>query len=249
MRASLLRRLPGRLEVATSKMMPVQAALRSLSSSPAKIVVPTIEEAKEMPRYVTELTGEQLLLLSEQGGHLDASRERLRREIMAIDNIEYTETTPIMLQIADTCKGEQLKLKTPYYVGIYTALVAGWASLPLVFHYKSASMFNDYFVTADPPEVGAYDTWLEVGSWSWGWMEPPLGTISFFLLCIQFAREQRMSIGGKAMDAIMEDKQAAHLAAQFGKYDGPALRQYAQCIAMIDDTDAIREEHARVVGS
>jgi hypothetical protein len=28
------------------------------------------------------------------------------------------------------------------------------------------------------------------GSWTWSWMEPPLGHISFFLLCLQFARNQ-----------------------------------------------------------
>jgi hypothetical protein len=32
------------------------------------------------------------------------------------------------------------------------------------------------------------ETWLEVGSWSWNWMEPPLGQISFFLLCLQYSR-------------------------------------------------------------
>ena len=29
------------------------------------------------------------------------------------------------------------------------------------------------------------ETILEVGSWTWGWMEPPLGQLSFFLLTLQ----------------------------------------------------------------
>ena len=151
-----------------------------------------------------------------------------------------------MLSISSAVKSGQLALKAPYHASIYTALIAGWASLPLVFHYGSASLFNDFFVTADPPDVGEADTWLEVGSWSWGWMEPPLGTISFFLLCVQFAREQRMSIGGKAMQSMMEEKQALAMSLKFAKYDGPALRGYAAAIALIDDEANILEEHARI---
>ena len=30
---------------------------------------------------------------------------------------------------------------------------------------------------------------LEIGSWSWNWMEPPLGTISFVILSFQLARD------------------------------------------------------------
>ena len=32
------------------------------------------------------------------------------------------------------------------------------------------------------------ETWLEVGAWTWNWMEPPLGTITFVLLCMQLSR-------------------------------------------------------------
>lgn len=49
---------------------------------------------------------------------------------------------------------------------------------------------------------------LEVGSWSWNWMEPPLGTISFFLLCMQFAREQRVNIGIKPFTERLKLHQA-----------------------------------------
>ena len=44
-------------------------------------------------------------------------------------------------------------LTSPYHVGIWSAQIAGFASLPLVFHYGIASKFNDVFVTADPPDV------------------------------------------------------------------------------------------------
>ena len=73
--------------------------------------------------------------------------------------------------------------KLPYQLSLYSALIAGWASIPLVFSRPIAERFNDMCVAGGPPpdDVGL-DTWLEVGSWTWSWMEPPLGTISFFLL-------------------------------------------------------------------
>ena len=87
------------------------------------------------------------------------------------------------------------------------------------------------------------DTWLEVGSWSWNWMEPPLGTISFFLLCVQFAREQRMSIGGKAMTERMQDYQAEKLTAAFPQSDETIVRQFAASIALVDSTEDVKLEH------
>ena len=39
--------------------------------------------------------------------------------------------------------------------------------------------------------------WLEVGSWTWGWNEPVLGTVSFVLLAFQFARNQMVNLGAR----------------------------------------------------
>lgn len=39
-----------------------------------------------------------------------------------------------------------------------------------------------------PRQEKDLETWLEVGAWTWNWMEPPLGTITFVLLCIQLSR-------------------------------------------------------------
>jgi len=152
-----------------------------------------------------------------------------------------------LLELSKCSVANQNLMKAPYLFSIYFALVAGWASLPLVFHFQTALVFNDWFVTADPPERGDADTWLEVGAWSWNWMEPPLGTISFFLLCIQFAREQRMSIGGQAMAEVMQQNQADHLRERFPRYAGAALQRYAVCIAMLDDSGDILAEHERLV--
>jgi len=129
--------------------------------------------------------------------HAGASRERFRREIMAVDGLEYTDTSDRLIEIASNIDFNDRALKAPAHLGIYTALLVGWGSIPLTFHYASAAKFNDLFVTADPPDIGDADTWLEVGTWAWNWMEPWGGTMSFFLLCMQFARDQYLSIGGK----------------------------------------------------
>ncbi len=37
-----------------------------------------------------------------------------------------------------------------------------------VFDLNTALWFNEYFVTADVAEPADLETWLEVGSWTWG---------------------------------------------------------------------------------
>jgi len=224
-------------------------AQRLLSSPPSKALpeeLPTIADAAGMPRHLSDLSGEQIYLLAESCAHHGAVRERLRREIMVIDGIEYAHTSKRLLEMGALIKGGHTMLKLPFEVGIWTSLIAGWASIPLVFHFSTAQLFNDKFVTADPPDVGEADTWLEVGSWSWGWMEPPLGTISFFLLCIQFAREQRFSIGGKPITERIQDQQADKMLKAFPQYDETIVRAYAASIALCDDSEHIAAEQARI---
>ena len=60
----------------------------------------------------------------------------------------------------------------------------------MVFDEKLALWFNEAYVTMEIPPQSDLDTWLEVGSWTWGWMEPPLGTISFVLLALQVRRNR-----------------------------------------------------------
>ena len=202
--------------------------------------IPTHEEARNMPRHVSELTGEGLYLLAEHGGHTDAVRERLRREIMAVDGIDYVDTSAVIMKMNEQNSEGLAMAKAPYQLAIYTALISGWASLPLVFHFPTASVFNDYCVTAEAPEVGAADTALEVGSWSWGWMEPPLGTISFFLLCIQFAKEQRVNLGQKPLTENLREQMGARLVVQYPQYAPTIVRAYSEATAMIDDASSHR---------
>jgi hypothetical protein len=206
--------------------------------------VPTLEDAKAMPRHISDLTGDQLYVLSEGSGHMAATRERLRRDIMVVDQVDYVATKTRLMEMSAMVASNHALFKAPYQLGIISAIIGGWASLPLVFYYPSASLFNDLFVTCDPPEVGDADTWLEVGAWSWNWMEPPLGTISFFLLCMQFAREQRVNIGTQPFTERVKSYQAEQLVAAFPQYDPCIVRAYATCIALQSDMEDIEREQA-----
>jgi hypothetical protein len=42
---------------------------------------------------------------------------------------------------------------------------------------------------------------LEVGTWTWNWMEPPLGQLSFFLLTLQLVRAHMGNLGVKPYTA------------------------------------------------
>ena len=135
--------------------------------------------------------------MSAQGGCLGASRERLAREIMIVDNVSHEDALEVVRGMArKNVEGLTMSL-LPYNLGIGTAYVAAYVSIPAVFSLEFAKAFNEVAVTTDVPQASDLDTMLEVGSWTWNWMEPPLGTISFFLLCLQFARDQKVNIGQK----------------------------------------------------
>jgi hypothetical protein len=65
---------------------PRQAFARCCSSMPtvtraAGCPLPTVEEARQMPRHISELPNDALFTLAEGSGHAGAIRERLRREV------------------------------------------------------------------------------------------------------------------------------------------------------------------------
>ena len=99
----------------------------------------------------------------------------------------------------------------PYKLAIATAVSAGVLSIPMIFHLDTVLWFNEGFVTSDVPEDKDLETPLEVGSWAWNWMEPPLGQISFFLLCMQFARAQMENLGKKPVTEWYKTKRAERL--------------------------------------
>ena len=230
--------------LARQRIAPLLSAPRACSSGMAAGANggskggPTREMVREMPRHISELSGEMLFLMTKtQGGSLIASRERLRRDIMWVDDVDYEAAGGRIVEIARYGTGESALLKAPYYAGWVTAQAAGWASIPLVFSLELAMSFNRHYVMAPLPDEGGTDTLLEVGIWTWQWMEPPLGTFSFFLLCAQFGAQQRANLGIKPFTARLRSRKANQLCAAFPQYDRSILRDYAKAICF-DDADA-----------
>ena len=225
---SMLTRLASRRALAAPLLSARHLATRRVL--PAGTRIPTAEDAASLPRHVRELSGEALLILVKSGPEdSSAARERLLRDVMHIDGVKYEDAADKVEEMARYNYGRMGML--PYEVGIQTAITAGWLSIPLVFSYTVAKKFNDVFVTAEPPDVGEMDTILEIGSWTWGWMEPPLGTISFFLLCMQYSRDQRLNMGQKPYTEWYKSQRADRLAAAFPAYTTEIVRDYAKATA------------------
>jgi len=198
-------------------------------------------------RHISQLDGTGLYFLSKIEGtaQVDACRERLRREIMFIDGVDYDGATPKLLEMNKVNSAGLWQKKLPYQATFWTAQVSGWASLPLVFYVGLAKPFNQICVTTEVPEPEDLQTMLEVGMWTWNWMEPPLGTVSFFLLCMQFAREASNNMGAKTPVMRHKEYLAASLQQAFPMYNGDIVADYAKATAFDDDDDDIKLDYLK----
>jgi hypothetical protein len=187
----------------------------------------TLQEAKSMPKDYNEFSNDVLLSMVANNDQ-SAKEERLIREIMAVDNIEWSAAHSVFLEmVRENRKG--LGFATlPYKIGVLSAVTAGIASLPLVFDYNTVIWFNDAFVTTDVPEAKDLETPLEVGAWAWNWMEPPLGQISFFLLCMQFARAQLQNLDMKPYTEYVRSSRAKRLCNAFPRYDADVVSAFSE---------------------
>ena len=115
----------------------------------------------------------------------------------------------------------------PPQVGIVGVSIAAFATFPLCFDLNTSLVFNDQYVTTEVAQAKDLETWLEVGSWTWNWMEPPLGQLSFFLLCLQFSRAQMEKIGSKPFTHSLIAWRAQKLSSRFGEYRKDILEDYS----------------------
>jgi len=148
---------------------------------------------------------------------------------MAVDEVEWDEAILTLKHMHDMNSAGVLKRfgLLPYRVALFSATFGGAASFPLCFHYPTVHWFNDRFVTADVPEAKDLETWLEVGSWAWNWMEPPLGQLSFFILCCQVARNQFSNLGITPYTSYLKNARAARLCQSFSKYNARVVSDFA----------------------
>lgn len=172
------------------------------------------ETAKSMPREFEQMSNDTIVVLARMGDQ-EAREERLIREIMLCDDVSWEEAQPRFNEMMTANRKGMWLATFPYKVGLVTSVTGAVLSIPMVFDYNTILWFNEHYVTTgrllrpsspdrstinfshffslslhipDIPEPADLETWLECGAWAWNWMEPPLGTISFVLLALQFAR-------------------------------------------------------------
>merc|ERR1719420_788236 len=100
----------------------------------------------------------------------------------------------------------------------------------MVFCKPVAKWYGVQIVGEDLPEddIGQKEieelTTNQVGAWTWSWMEPMIGTASFVLLCLQFARAQSVKMNLRPYTESMLRWRANRVARQFPQYDGSMVR-------------------------
>eukprot|EP00615_Pteridomonas_danica_P007067 CAMPEP_0114340604 /NCGR_PEP_ID=MMETSP0101-20121206/8480_1 /TAXON_ID=38822 ORGANISM="Pteridomonas danica, Strain PT" /NCGR_SAMPLE_ID=MMETSP0101 /ASSEMBLY_ACC=CAM_ASM_000211 /LENGTH=229 /DNA_ID=CAMNT_0001473907 /DNA_START=23 /DNA_END=712 /DNA_ORIENTATION=- len=178
-------------------------------------------------REATQFDNDTLTVLALEGNE-DAVQERLIREIMAKDEVEWDDASKKFGEIEQAHRNGLAMAKLPYKVGIVCAVTAAFASFPLCFDLPTALWFNEHYVTTDVADPEDLETWLEVGTWTWNWMEPPLGQLSFFLLCLQYTRSQMERIGKKPFTTWLIKRRATALSAQYPQYHRTIVEDFSR---------------------
>ncbi|GMH57410.1 hypothetical protein TrST_g9623 [Triparma strigata] len=223
--------IASRFQAAPAVSRAFPTGFRALSSTtlPQK---PTIEEAKACPRQFYEMSNDMIIRLSAEG-IFEAIEERLVRDIMSVDECEWDVARSKFEEISAKNQEGMFLQTVPYYAGISVGLVGAFGSIPLCFELNTVHWFNEHYVTTEIPPPEDLETWLEVGSWAWNWMEPPLGQVSFFLLALQFARAQMENLGIKPYTAMMKSRRADKLVGAFPAYCPNLLRDFSKAQSLI----------------
>jgi len=172
------------------------------------------------------MSNENLIILAEQGSNL-ACFERLIRDVMRVDNVEYMEARSKAEEIKHHNRKHNMKYAAMNWVGIGCSSFCLVACVPMVFSKNTALYFNEHFVTSDVPPPQDLETFWEVGTWTWNWMEPALGTGSFMLLCLQLFRAQLINMNYKPWTAAVRQKRADHLCETYPQYTEDIVWDFA----------------------
>lgn len=191
---------------------------------------PSVAYSEKQPTHVCELSHQSLAELAMIGDHC-ARRERLLREVMAVDNISWGQAHEV-LNTFDRYNEKYYWIESmPYRIGITLAFVGGIASVLMVFWKPVAHWYGVNVAGEDlPDDIKDVDelTVNQVGTWTWGWMEPMIGVASFVLLCCQFTRAQVQKINMKTYSDRILQRRADRLAKAFPQYDKSMVRVWAK---------------------
>ena len=210
---------------ATSSKSAPSSHLLPLCSTISRGFAVSIQTAKEMPKTYNQMHNDLLLSMAILGDP-EARKERLVREIMAVDNVEWPEAEVQLQTMIASSKRGFFFATLPQRWGIVVSVTAAFASIPLIFDLDTVLWFNEAFVTADVPEDRDLETPLEVSIWSWQWMEPVIVQVSFFLLCMQYSRAQLKNLGARRYTQRFRHKRAARLVREYPQYNNNIVSSY-----------------------
>jgi len=195
-----------------------------------------------MPRGLSEISNESLIILAEQGMG-EACYERLIRDVMAVDNLEYMEAKAKAHDIKVFNRKHNMRYGAMNWLGMGFSSVCLVGCVPMVFSKSCALWFNQRFVTTDVPPPEDLETFWEVGSWTWNWMEPALGTGSFMLLCVQLFRAQLVNMNYEPWTAAIRTKRAEHLCAAYPQYTDDIVWDFAATSSLRRKKTSKKQDH------
>lgn len=206
------------------------------SKKPPGPKIPTLEQVLKQDYKddrVQGLSNQSIGILAAQEDYattLDAACERMRREIMRVDNVSWDEAE-MRLQGMNRIDRDLAVVRVgtvPHKVGIFIAIVAGFGCIPLIYSKKAVTWFNHKFVTMDVPEPEDLETMAEVSNWAWNWMEPATGLACTVLLALQFSRGQFNNLGYAPYTGWLRNRRAQQMALAFPQYNRRIVEQYSR---------------------
>lgn len=194
----------------------------------------TIEQAKCLTLDLERMDNHVLLGAALSSDSQSARAELLIRNIMATDEISRTDACYVFNVMRDYNQSMLWLYKVPYVIGVCAAFAAAVVSVPLTFHLDTAIWFNEIHVTADhaadPP-----DNWvLLIGKWTsrahgngGNYMGGLLGTPTFVLVTMQYARSKMYSLGWHPYGDYVRGSRAERLVSRYPMYNGRLLSLWA----------------------
>jgi hypothetical protein len=178
-----------------------------------------------MPTTYNDMSNEMLTIMAVDGDY-KAKQERLIRNIMAVDNVEWEQAHTKFIEIQSFNRAGLGIYKLPFYSGFTVAMLAGTISFPMIFHLDTVKWFNELYVTTEVPPPEDLETPLEVGGWAWNWMEPPLGQLSFAILCLQFARGQMLNLNKQPYTTWVKSHRGERLSKKYVQYSSDIVSDF-----------------------
>lgn len=208
-----------------------KALMKRKSQDNGKPSSVSVNDARNVPLSVSQLTNESLMILAEQGV-TSACCERLVRHIMAVDNCSYADARQTMLLIDAKAAYQIDGAFWPYTLAIGTCAVSGILSIPMVYDKHFAELTNYLFVHSERPEPKDMTTMWQVSGWAWEWMEPLLGTAAFSILCVQLARGLTQDLEIPVFHQRVRLRVGNQLQREYARYDPDIVMQFVKTLNM-----------------